>query len=247
MSRVSRCVSSCHVSRDDASPALRLSDLPVEERPREKLLKYGASILSTTELLMVLIGSGTKRYPVQQVAERVLALYKEKTMASMVGTHSKELKSVHGLGDAKAALILAAIELGRRLLTQAASEKLEVQTPEDVANFVMPSLRFLKEERFFALLLDRKHRILSLQQVSVGSATRTVADPKVVFRLAVEFAATGVILVHNHPSGDPTPSREDIELTRRMVEAGDIMEVDVLDHIIIGDNRFISLKEKGHM
>ncbi|BEU88589.1 DNA repair protein RadC [Selenomonas sp. TAMA-11512] len=219
-----------------------MQDIPKDERPRERLLKDGAGALSTTELVMVLLGVGTAELPVQRMAEEVLSRYRHKTLAQVTAA---ELKSIRGLKDAKAATILAAVELGRRLQMQTAPERVRVGHPEDAAAYVMPYLRFVREERFGVLLLNRKNAILGFHTLSVGGLAATVVDVGKVFRCAIEYNAAAMILCHNHPSGDPEPSGEDISLTERMVDAGKIMGIDIIDHIIIGDDKFISITEQG--
>lgn len=219
-----------------------IRNLPVEERPRERLLKDGAESLSTLDLVMVLLGTGTAELPVQSMAEEVLSRYRHKTLAQVTAA---ELKSIRGLKDAKAATILAAVELGRRLLVGAAPKKVRVGHPEDAAEYVVPYLRHAREERFGVLLLTRRHDILGFHTLSIGGLTATVVDVGKVFRCAIEHNAASMILCHNHPSGDPEPSTEDLELTARMIEAGKIMGIDIIDHIVIGDDKFISFTEQG--
>ena len=224
---------------------LLVRDLPADERPREKLLTAGAASLSNTELLAVLLRTGVKDDSVLHVAEKVLALYKERGLAAITQMSARELASVKGVGLAKAATILAAVELGRRLALKAAEQQTIVHGPADAASYVMPRFRFERREHFAVLLLNAKNHILGLKTISVGTLTSSIADPREVFQAAIEGAAAGVILVHNHPSGDPTPSAEDFALTRRMVKAGKIMNIPVLDHIVLGYDKFISLKEEG--
>ncbi|MBR3458367.1 MAG: DNA repair protein RadC [Selenomonadaceae bacterium] len=225
--------------------AIMVRDLPVDERPREKLMMSGAACLSNVELLAVLLRTGTREHSVLRVAEQVLARYKDVGLAAMMSMSVSELSDVRGVGAAKAATILAAVELGRRL-SQKAAEKVEiVHGPEDAAHYAMPRFRFEQKEHFAVMLLNTKNHILGLAEISVGSLSASIVHPREVFRAAIRYAAAAMILLHNHPSGDPSPSREDIQVTHRMVKAGQIMDIPVLDHIILGDNRFVSLKEKG--
>ena len=231
--------------RGSISMTLLVRDLPADERPRERLLAEGAASLSNTELLAVLLRTGVKDDSVLRVAEKVLALYKERGLAAITQMSAKELSSIKGVGMAKAATILAAVELGRRLALKAAEARTVVHGPADAASYVMPRFRFERREHFAVLLLNAKNHILALKTISVGTLTSSVVHPREVFQAAIEGAAAGVILVHNHPSGDPAPSGEDIAVTRRMVEAGEIMDIPVLDHVIVGYDKFISLKEEG--
>ena len=231
--------------RGSISMTLLVRDLPVDERPRERLLAEGAASLSNTELLAVLLRTGVKDDSVLRVAEKVLALYKERGLAAITQMSAKELSSIKGVGMAKAATILAAVELGRRLALKAAEARTVVHGPADAASYVMPRFRFERREHFAVLLLNAKNHILALKTISVGTLTSSVVHPREVFQAAIEQSAASVILVHNHPSGDPAPSGEDLAVTRRMVEAGEIMDIPVLDHVIVGYDKFISLKEEG--
>ena len=218
-------------------------DLPKEVRPREKLLQYGASALSDIELLAILLRTGTTSKSVLHLAEDVLAQYKDKGIAAIMHISPQEIASIHGIGLAKAATVVAAVELGRRLSERAARTLEKVEGPEDVARYVIPSLRFEQKEHFLAMFLDIRNRILTLSTISVGSLTSSIAHPREVFREAIRYSAASVILVHNHPSGDPAPSREDIQLTKQMMKAGEIMGIPVLDHVVVAGDNFVSLKE----
>ena len=175
----------------------------------------------------------------------MLGKFKERGIASIVHTSVADLAGIHGIGPSKAASILAAVELGRRLAKKAAEKVQIVHGPEDAAHYVMPHLRYEQKEHFAVLLLNTKNHILGLRDVSIGSLSASVVHPREVFAMAIRYAAASMILVHNHPSGDPNPSREDLAITDRLVKAGRILDIPVLDHIILGDNRFLSLKEKG--
>jgi len=223
--------------------SVMVRDLPKEVRPREKLLQCGASALSDIELLAILLRTGTTSKSVLHLAEDVLAQYKDKGLAAVIHMSPQEIASIHGVGLAKAATVVAAVELGRRLSERAAQTIEKVEGPEDVARYVIPSLRFEQKEHFLAMFLDIRNRILVLSTISVGSLTASIAHPREVFREAIRYSAAGVILVHNHPSGDPTPSREDIQLTKQMMKAGEIMGIPVLDHVVVAGDNFLSLKE----
>ena len=226
---------------------IMVRDLPAEERPREKLLRSGAAALSNVELLAVLLRTGTRQQSVLRVSEEVLAHYKDRGISGIVHMAPAELSQINGVGLAKAASIMAAVELGRRL-SQAAAARIEVvHGPEDAAHYAMPRFRFEQREHFAVLLLNTKNHILGMPEISVGSLSASVVHPREVFREAINYAAAAMILLHHHPSGDPSPSREDIAVTSRLVKAGKIMDIEVLDHIILGDQRFLSLKEKGFL
>ncbi|BAL84113.1 putative DNA repair protein RadC homolog [Selenomonas ruminantium subsp. lactilytica TAM6421] len=225
--------------------AIMVRDLPPEERPREKLLLCGAAALSNAELLAILLRSGTKKKSVLRIAEEILAHIKEQGLAGMVHISVAELAKIDGIGKVKALTLQAAIELGRRLSVQQAAKIEIIHGPEDVAHYAMPRYRFEQKEHFAVLLLNTKNHILGMPEVSVGSLSASVVHPREVFRAAIDYAAASMILLHNHPSGDPTPSREDIAVTERMVKAGKIMDIPVLDHVVLGNERFTSFKEQG--
>lgn len=218
-------------------------DLPKEERPREKLIQRGAASLSDTELLAILLRTGTSSVSVLHLAEEVLAKYQDKGLVSIMNISPQEIASVHGVGLAKAATIVAAVELGRRLSTRAAQKLEKIEGPEDVARYASPLLRFEQKEHFLVILLDVRNRVLAMPTISIGSLTASVAHPREIFREAIRYSAANMILIHNHPSGDSTPSREDIQITKQMMKAGEIMGIPVLDHIIIAGDGFLSLKE----
>lgn len=222
---------------------LRVKDLPAEERPREKLERRGAADLTNRELLAVLLRTGTRRRSALSLADHVLT--KAGGLRGLARTRLEDLCRIEGVGPAKAAQILAGVELGRRLLTLGPEERPPVRSPGEAAGLVMPEMRFLAKEHFRALLLDTKNRVLASELVSIGTLNTSLVHPRELFRRAVQACAAAVILVHNHPSGDPTPSAEDLALTKRLVEVGKIMGIEILDHLIIGDNRYVSLKERA--
>ncbi len=218
-------------------------DLPEEERPREKLIRRGAAALSDTELLAILLRTGTSSVSVLHLAEEVLAKYQDKGLLAIMNVSPQEVASIHGVGLAKAAAIVAAVELGRRLSAKAAQKQEKIGGPEDVARYAAPLLRYEQKEHFLVMLLDVRNRVLAMPTVSIGSLTASVAHPREIFREAIRYSAANMILIHNHPSGDPTPSREDLQLTRQMMKAGEIMGIPVLDHVIIAGDGFLSIKE----
>lgn len=239
---------------------LTIKDLPDSERPRERLQRYGPAALSLAELIAILLGSGAQGVTAVELGQRLLAhgAAREGQLGGRPGGISREalalrflaaagvdqLREIPGIGTAKATVLVAAVELGRRLAARR-SERVVVGTPQDVPGLFMEEMRHLEKEEFRVLLLDTKNHVLGFELCSVGSLSSSIVHPREVFKAAVRRAAAGVVLVHNHPSGDPTPSREDIEVTRRLVEAGKLIGIDVLDHIIIGDNRYVSFREQG--
>ena len=226
---------------------IMVRDLPKEERPREKLITYGASALSNAELLAVLLHTGTREHSVLHLAESVLGKYKERGMAAMAQMSVRDLADIHGIGPSKAATILAAVELGRRLSQKAAAKVQIVHGPEDAAHFAMPHLRYEQKEHFAVLLLNTKNHILGLRDISIGSLSASIVHPREVFSMAIRYAAASMILVHNHPSGDPTPSEEDIRTTKMLIDCGNLLRIKVVDHLVIGDGRYVSMQGMGYM
>ncbi len=224
---------------------IMVRDLPEGDRPREKLLQRGAAFLSDVELLAILLRTGTRTESVLRVAERVLARYQDKGLLAVMHMSAEELAEIQGIGSVKAATVLAAVEIGRRLSVRAAEKREVIHGPEDAAAYAMPHFRYEQKEHFAVLLMNTKNHVIGMPIVSTGSLSASIVHPREVFQAAIRQSAASMILVHNHPSGDPTPSREDIAVTERLVKAGKIMDIAVLDHIIIGDNRFYSLKEKN--
>lgn len=225
--------------------AVMVRDLPTTERPREKLLLYGPESLSNTELLAILLRSGTRERSVLGVAEEILAKIKERGLGAIVHMSVAELAKIPGVGQVKAATLQAAVELGRRLSREEGAKVKIIHSPDDVAKFAMPRFRFEQKEHFAVLLLNTKNHVLGMPDVSIGSLSASVVHPREVFRAAIDHAAAAMILLHNHPSGDPSPSAEDKAVTTRLVKAGKIMDIPVLDHVIIGRERYFSFKDKG--
>jgi len=224
---------------------IMIKDVPLEDRPRERLLQFGSSHLSNRELLAILLGSGTRTESVMSLSNRVLLHFDGLKLLNEATI--EELTAIKGIGNAKGVLILAALELGRRLNQYRPQEKYFIRSPEDGADYVMEEMRQLKQEHFVVLFLDTKNQIIHRQTIFIGSLNASIVHPREVFREAVRRSAASIICIHNHPSGDPAPSQEDIQVTRRLVEAGKMMGIELLDHLIIGDRRFVSLKEKGYV
>ena len=220
-----------------------IKDLPFEERPREKLIQCGAGALSNSELLAILIGTGTKEMSAIMLANRVLALEKE-GKSYLAGCLPEELSEIPGMGMAKSCQIIAAIELGKRIATKPRMNKVNIKSPDEVASLFIEEMRYLKKEYFKVLLLNTKNEIIMIENISVGSLNSSVVHPREVFCTAIKKSACSLIAVHNHPSGNPAPSQADIDITKRLMEAGELLGIKVLDHLIIGDGVYISLKEK---
>ncbi len=220
-----------------------IKDLPVNERPREKLLKYGVSSLSNAELIAVIIRTGYKNDNAIDLANRILSL-DSSGISYLSQVTVEELTKINGVGQCKAAQIIAAIELGKRISSRSGDTKLKVNSPIVIVELLMEEMRYLKKEHFRVVLLDTKNQIISIEEISIGNLNSSIVHPREVFNIAIKRSANSIILVHNHPSGDPTPSKEDIDITYRLIEAGDIIGIKVLDHIVIGDNKYVSFKQR---
>lgn len=225
---------------------LTIKDLPEGERPRERLLKYGAENLTDAELLAIIIRTGSRSETAVNLSQRLLLGEKGVNgLRFLVEASIEELGKIKGIGMAKAAQIKAAIEIGKRLASLSQSERPVIKCPGDVRNLLMEEMRYLDKEYFKIILLNIKNQVIHVEDVSVGSLNSSIVHPREIFKIAIRRSSAALILVHNHPSGDPTPSGEDVEITRRLVESGKLLGIDVLDHVIIGDGRYTSLKEKG--
>ena len=219
-----------------------IKELPKEERPRERLIKYGPKALSSTELLAIIMRTGTHKENVKDLATRLLKQY---NLPGLAHASIIELKKTLGIGDAKACQISACFELGRRLLTYESHPI--IRTPKDIETLFMSEMRYLRKENFKGVYLDAKNRMIMEETIFMGTLDVNIVHPREIFKIALSVSAAGVILVHNHPSGDPNPSSDDVELTKRMVNAGKLMGINVLDHIVLGDGNYISLREKELM
>lgn len=221
-----------------------IHDLPVTERPRERLQRFGAEALSAQEILALILGRGIAGESVTMTAQRLLSKFGN--LRGIAGASVEELAEIKGIGLAKASQIKAAFELANRLEGQTETGKRQVvKNPVEVVSVVRSRLKGKKKEHFLVVLLDTRNQVIKVSEVSVGSLDTSVVHPREVFKEAISASAASVIFVHNHPSGDTEASEDDIRLTKRLAEAGEIMGIDVLDHIIVTDKDYLSLKSKG--
>jgi DNA repair protein RadC len=220
-----------------------IKELPLGERPRERLLHAGAAALSTAELLAIILRVGVGGESVLSVSQRMLARFG--SLAGLARASTAELTAEHGIGEAKVAQLKAALELGRRLLVTSPAERPQVRSPADAAQLLMAEMSLLEQEHLRLILLDTKNYVLSAPTVYVGSLNTSLIRIGELFRYALRENCAALIVAHNHPSGDPTPSPEDVIVTGRIVEGGKLLDIEVLDHLIIGQGRFVSLKERG--
>jgi DNA repair protein RadC len=222
---------------------LTIKELPLNERPRERLLNTGASALSTTELMAIILRTGVGGQSALNVAQRLLVRFHGLPGLARAGT--TELMTEHGVGEAKVSQLKAAFELGRRLLVTSPADRPQVRSPADAAQLLMAEMALLDQEHLRLILLDTKNQVLSIPTVYVGSLNTSLIRVGELFRYALKENCAALIVVHNHPSGDPAPSPEDVIVTGKIVEGGKLLDVEVLDHLIIGRGRFVSLKERG--
>ncbi|MCU1382658.1 MAG: repair protein RadC [Acidobacteria bacterium] len=218
-----------------------MKDLLPDDRPREKLRYHGAAALGDNELVALVIGNGSRHGNALTLANAVLAAHGG--LHGLRRCAADDLIRIAGIGRARAAQIVAALELGRRTLTLKPSARLQIRRPEDAAAYLMPRFGARGVEQFGIVLLDAKHRVMRTAVLAVGTLNSSIVTPREVFREAAIGGATAIVIFHNHPSGDPTPSPDDVALTRRLVAAGSLIGIDVVDHLILGDGRYWSIKE----
>lgn len=219
-----------------------MKDLPESMRPREKMMALGEGQLNDAEILAIVLRMGTRNMNALELAQKLLSVHGG--LRFIRDASLEELTALRGIGPAKAASIKAALELGRRIALSVCN-RVAIKSPEDVQNIVREEMRYYDREHFRVLYLDRKGGLISMEDVSVGGLHSSLVHPREVFKTAIKRSAASLILVHNHPSGDPSPSQEDIEVTRRLAEVGKLMGIEVLDHIIIGEKGYTSLKSRS--
>lgn len=227
-----------------------IKEMPEDERPQEKLIKFGPNYLSNAELLALIIRTGTNSgSSAIDTAQKVLRSLKsendEEGLNSLKNANFSNLMKVDGIGEAKAAMIIAAVQLGMRLASSNYNSKIKITSPSIAANYVLSEMSVLEEEHFRIMTLNTKKEINFVREISKGTINMTIVHAREVFRTAILDNAHSIILLHNHPTGDPSPSKEDINLTKNLVEASNIVDIKILDHIIIGDNKYFSFLERG--
>jgi DNA repair protein RadC len=228
----------------DVKKSFTIHDLPPAERPRERLQRFGVEALSAQEILALILGRGISGESVMVTAQRLLSRFG--SLKGIAGASLEELSQIKGIGLAKACQIKAAFELGSRADSSIADvNRCVVKTPEDVVHAVQDRLKGKKKEHFLALLLDTRNHLIKIAEVSIGSLDTSIVHPREVFKEAIAASAASAIFAHNHPSGDPHASDDDIRITKRLSEAGEIIGIEVLDHVIIGAKTFLSLKRAG--
>ena len=219
-----------------------IKEIPLNDRPREKMAANGAAVLTDAELIAILLRTGTAEKSAIDIASEMTAdggLYKR--LAGI--TRLNELTNIKGLGQAKAATILAALEIGRRIASAKPIEKIHFSCPQDVADFLMPRLRYAAKEQFVVILLNNKNKVIGTEVVSEGSLSSSIVHPREVYAPAILHHAAAIMVAHNHPSGDPKPSTEDTEVTRMLARSGKVLGIPMIDHVIIGDGNYYSFLE----
>ncbi len=222
----------------------RVRDLPFQERPQERLQKYGAGSLSNAELLAVILRTGTAREGILNLSAKLLNSFGGLNGVLEADLH--ELSKLDGIKAVKATQILAVAEIAKRYRNFRSGDEYRISSPQDAANLVMNEMRDLKKEILKVLILNTKNIVTGTVDASVGTLSSSIVHPRDIYRDAIRRSAASIIMIHNHPSGDPTPSGDDINSTRRVKEAGKIIGIELLDHLIIGEGRYVSLKEKGY-
>lgn len=219
-----------------------IKELPPEERPREKLQSFGPRNLSNFELLALLMGSGSKERTALELSQDLICMIGG--MENIDQLTLQELQKMPGIGMAKSSRIIAAVELGRRLQLDFSLPDKQFTSPEAAAKFFIPRLKKLQQEICMVMLLNSQQKLISTREITRGSLTQSIMHPREVFKFAIKASAAGIILAHNHPSGETRPSENDLNVTEKMIDAGEIVGIPVLDHIIVGGNEYLSMKEK---
>lgn len=221
-----------------------IKELPLTERPYEKLEKYGPAALTDAELLAIIIRTGSRKEASTLLASRILSL-DQRGLAAIHILDTNQLMSINGVGRVKALQLKALSEISKRMAKSTSIEKLCINSPSSIAKIYMEEMRYHEREHFKVIFLNTKNAIIGDEDISIGTVNASLVDPREIFKMALMYKAVHLILMHNHPSGIPTPSQNDIDVTKRMVKAGHVLGIEILDHIIIGDGNYISLKEQS--
>jgi DNA repair protein RadC len=221
---------------------MKIKNLAKNDRPREKLLNYGAKNLSDSELLAIILRTGSKKENVLELSGKIFSRYSLKKLSKLNLT---SLQKENGIGFAKACQILACFEIGKRLVSFKGEEKIKIVSPSKLSKVFIPEMGSLDKENFKIVLLDSRNRIIKSETIFIGTLNESLVHPREIFKLAFEENAASIILLHNHPSGDVNPSEEDIKITKQLVSVSEIFGIEILDHLIIGENSYFSMKEKN--
>lgn len=230
--------------KDEKTGFLNIKNWAAEDRPREKLLLKGTAALSDTELIAILLGTGTASMSAVDVAKNILRNV-DNNLDALARLSVKDLMKIKGIGEAKAITIVSALELGRRRKEASTQERPKISSSQDAYEELKGDLMDIPHEEFWIVMMNRAHRIIKKQKISLGGVHGTVADPKIIFKVALEELASGIIVAHNHPSGNLTPSQQDIDLTKKLKEAGKLLEIQLLDHLIVAGKNYYSFADEG--
>ncbi|WP_311376351.1 RadC family protein [Anaerococcus lactolyticus] len=222
-----------------------IKDMKLTDRPREKLIKLGHSSLSERELLAIIISTGTDEKNAIELADEILATFSEETLLEI---EVEELTKIKGIKEAKASKIVASLQLGKRIKEKILNKKkYQINSNEDAYEFIKDTIGLKDREYFYTILLNNKNEVISKELISIGDLSSSIVNPREVFKSAIKKSAKSMILAHNHPSGNPSPSKADLLITRRLIDAGDILDITVLDHLIIGHGTYVSLKKDNYI
>ncbi|MFT5602439.1 MAG: DNA repair protein RadC [Flavobacteriales bacterium] len=238
------CAKNIFMNSPQENTNISIKDLALDDRPREKMAALGRQVLSEAELIAILIGSGSRNESAVQLAQRILSSVGN-DLNNLARLSIKDLQKFKGIGEAKAISIVAALELGRRRKSDSEEEVVKITSSKSAFLLLQPKLQDLPHEEFWVLLLSRSNKVMDIQMVSRGGVAGTVADVKIIMKLAIERLASGIILSHNHPSGNLKPSQADLNLTQKVKEASKFMDVALLDHLILADNAYYSFADEG--
>jgi DNA repair protein RadC len=220
-----------------------IKEMPNHERPRERFMKYGADLLLTHELIAIILRTGSREDSVLELSKKIL--YQAKTLKELSMMNIEDLIKLKGIGPSKAIQLLAAFELGKRMHSEDYKKRLKIHHPESIYLYLKDKLELKTQEHLIGLFLNTKGELIKKETIFIGSLNTSVVHPREIFKEAVKVSAASIVIAHNHPSGDPSPSAQDIEITKRLHQNGLMMDIEVLDHIIIGQNKYFSFKERG--